>query len=145
MSDSFVTPWTVACQAPLSIEFQSNTAGMSCHFLLQGIFLTQESNLLAGGLLIYFIHSSVYMGFPGCSDGKESTCNGWQATVHGGHKESDTIERLTLTLHFQCVYAFRISQSIPPPTLSTLGLHTFVLSICVSLSALKITSMLLIL
>ena len=140
-----MTPWTVDCQAPLSIEFPSNTAGVSCHFLPQGIFLTQESNPLASGLLIYFIHSSTYMGFPGGSDGKESTCNGWWATVHGGHKESDTTERLTLTLHFQCLYAFPISQSIPLPTLSTLGLHTFVLSICVALSALKLTSMLLIL
>ena len=31
-----VTPWTVTCQAPLSMGF--------CHFLLQGIFLTQELN-----------------------------------------------------------------------------------------------------
>ena len=33
---TLVTPWTVTCQAPLSMGF--------CHFLLQGIFLTQESN-----------------------------------------------------------------------------------------------------
>ena len=30
------TSWTVTCQAPLSMGF--------CHFLLQGIFLTQEWN-----------------------------------------------------------------------------------------------------
>ena len=34
--------WTVACQAPLSMQF-SNT-GVGCHALLQGIFLTKRSN-----------------------------------------------------------------------------------------------------
>ena len=34
----FVTPWTVAYQAPPSIEFP----GKSCHFLLQGIFPTGD-------------------------------------------------------------------------------------------------------
>ena len=41
----FVTPWTVACQAPLSMEFSpGKNTGMGCHFLLQGIFLTQGLN-----------------------------------------------------------------------------------------------------
>ena len=40
-----VTPWTVACQLPLSIEFLGKNTGVGCHFLLQGIFLTQELNL----------------------------------------------------------------------------------------------------
>ena len=39
----FSTPWTVACQAPLSMEFSRNT-GSCCHFLLQGIFAAQGSN-----------------------------------------------------------------------------------------------------
>ena len=38
VSDYFATPWTVAHQALLSMEFSKNT-GVSCHFLLQGIFL----------------------------------------------------------------------------------------------------------
>ena len=38
------TPWNVACQAPLSMGFSSKNTGVGCHFLLQGIFLTQESN-----------------------------------------------------------------------------------------------------
>ena len=37
------TPWTVARQAPLSMEFSGKNTGVSCHFLLQGIFLTQGS------------------------------------------------------------------------------------------------------
>ena len=44
MSDFFPTPWIVACQACLSMEFsrQEYWSGVGCHFLLQGIFLIQE-------------------------------------------------------------------------------------------------------
>ena len=41
----FVTPRTVACQSPLSMEFSRQEYGLCCHFLLQGMFLTQGSNL----------------------------------------------------------------------------------------------------
>ena len=46
VSDS-ATPWTVAHQAPLSMGFprQDYRGGVGCHFLLQGIFPTQRSNL----------------------------------------------------------------------------------------------------
>ena len=40
----FMTPWTVAQQAPLS-NSPGNKTGMGSHSLLQGIFLTQGSNL----------------------------------------------------------------------------------------------------
>ena len=43
----FVAPWTVAHQAPLSMEFSGKNTGMPCHFLLQGSFLTQGSSPLA--------------------------------------------------------------------------------------------------
>ena len=39
-----VTPWTVAHQVPLVIGFSGKNTGVGCHFLLQGIFLTQGSN-----------------------------------------------------------------------------------------------------
>ena len=42
---TLVTPWTVACQASLSMGFSSKNTGVGCHFLLQRIFLTQVSNL----------------------------------------------------------------------------------------------------
>ena len=42
---TLATPWIVACQAPLSMRFSSKNTGLGCHFLLQGIFPTQESNL----------------------------------------------------------------------------------------------------
>ena len=42
MSSSFVTPWTVAHQAPLSMVFSRQEHWSVCgHFLLQGLFLTQ--------------------------------------------------------------------------------------------------------
>ena len=38
-------PWTVAHQVSLPIAFPGKNTGMSCHSLLQGIFLIQGSNL----------------------------------------------------------------------------------------------------
>ena len=38
----FVTPWTVALFHPWN--FSGKSTGVGCHFLLQGIFLTQGSN-----------------------------------------------------------------------------------------------------
>ena len=43
MSD-FATPWTVAGQAPLSMEFSRQEYWRVSHSLLQGIFPTQQSN-----------------------------------------------------------------------------------------------------
>ena len=40
----FVTPWTIARQASLSMGFSRKEYWMECHFLLQGIFLTRGSN-----------------------------------------------------------------------------------------------------
>ena len=51
----FVTPWTVACQAPLSMEFPRQEYWSGCHFLLQGIFLTQGPNP-------YLSHKSTLVG-----------------------------------------------------------------------------------
>ena len=49
----------VACLVPVSVGFPGNNTGAGCYFLLQGIFLTQGSNLclfespvLAGGFFI---------------------------------------------------------------------------------------------
>ena len=45
MSDSFVTPWPTACQAPLSRDSPGKNTGMGCHLPLQGIFSIQRSDL----------------------------------------------------------------------------------------------------
>ena len=48
-------PWTVVHQAPLFMGFPKQEYWSGCHFLLQGIFLTQESNphLWLGRLILY--------------------------------------------------------------------------------------------
>ena len=38
------TPWAVACQASLSVDFPGKNTRVGCHFLLQVVFLTQGSN-----------------------------------------------------------------------------------------------------
>ena len=40
----FETLWTIAQQAPLSMDSPGKTIGVGCHFFFQGIFLSQESN-----------------------------------------------------------------------------------------------------
>ena len=54
MSNSFVTPWTVTRQTSLSLGFPGKNTGVSYHFLLQGIFLTQR---LSPGLLHWQVDS----------------------------------------------------------------------------------------
>ena len=59
----FVTLWTVAHQAPLSMLFSRKNTEVGYHALLQGIFLTQGLNLsfipaLAGG---FFTTGSKYI------------------------------------------------------------------------------------
>ena len=41
----FVTPWTMACLASLSMGFPRQEYWSGCHFLLQGSFLIQGLNL----------------------------------------------------------------------------------------------------
>ena len=49
----------VACQSPLFMNFPGSTAGVGCHFLLQGIFLTQGLNTC---LLHWHIFTTVSLG-----------------------------------------------------------------------------------
>ena len=69
----FVTQWSVACQAPLSMRFSKQEYWSGCHAHLQGIFSTQSQNFIsciscsAGrffvtkllGSPIYIIHSTL--------------------------------------------------------------------------------------
>ena len=75
MSDIFATPWTIACQAALSMRFprQEYRSGL----LLQGVSLTQESSRHPQGIFLtqeynlQFLHWQVdsfllgYQGIPG--------------------------------------------------------------------------------
>ena len=60
---TLVTPWTVACQVPLPLDSPGKNTGVGCHFLLQGIFPTQESNpgLLHCRQILYWLS---YEGSP---------------------------------------------------------------------------------
>ena len=51
----FATPWTIACQALCPWDSPGKNTGVGCRFLLQGIFLTQGSNLrlLPGRWILY--------------------------------------------------------------------------------------------
>ena len=40
----FAAEWTVACQAPLPMDFPGKNTGVGCHAFLQGIFSTQGSS-----------------------------------------------------------------------------------------------------
>ena len=59
--DSFVTTWTIACQAPLSMGFtrqefcKMGVAKMGCHFLFQEDLLTRDRNCTycAGRQILY--------------------------------------------------------------------------------------------
>ena len=72
----FGTPWTVANRLLCPRDLPGKNTGVSCHFLLQGIFPTQGSNssllhflhwpgdssplsCLRSPLAIYFIHGSI--------------------------------------------------------------------------------------
>ena len=44
VSNSFATPWTVALRLLCPWDSPGKKTGVGCHFLLQGIFLTQGSN-----------------------------------------------------------------------------------------------------
>ena len=63
----FVTPWTVACQAPLSMDFFGQSpegfSGVGSHSLLQGIFLTQGSDprLLHCRHILYHLSQQVLL------------------------------------------------------------------------------------
>ena len=60
----FSIPWTVAHQAPLSIEFLGKNTGVGCHFLFQGIFpprdWTQISCTSCTGRWILYHCTSLY-------------------------------------------------------------------------------------
>ena len=64
MSESLTTAWTVAHQAPLSMEFSRQEYWSGFHFLLKGNFSTLGENM--GSLVLYFA---------GGSGGKASACN----------------------------------------------------------------------
>ena len=60
----FAPIWTTAHQASLSMPSPGKNTGVGCHFRLQGIFPTQESNLHLFHLL-YYLACSLPLGHLG--------------------------------------------------------------------------------
>ena len=65
----FVTPWTVAARLLCPCDFPGRNTGVGCHFLLQGIFLTQGLNshlklLTNYSLIVYIFKCSRGYGKP---------------------------------------------------------------------------------
>ena len=61
-----VTLWTVAHQAALSMGFSMQEHWSGCHFLFQGIFLTQGSNpglLHCGQTLYHLSHTEIQLTY----------------------------------------------------------------------------------
>ena len=50
-------------QVPLSLDFPGQNTAEGCHFLLQGIFLTQRSNLVSPAMTGRFF-TTAYLGSP---------------------------------------------------------------------------------
>ena len=63
---TFVTPWTIACWSFHPWNSPSKNTRVGCHFLLQGIFLTQELNLglLQGRQILYQLSYKGSFGNP---------------------------------------------------------------------------------
>ena len=54
--DSFATPRTVACQAPLSMEFPGKNTGVGCHFLLRGSsWIRDQTHVSCNGTQILYL------------------------------------------------------------------------------------------
>ena len=88
MSNSFVTPRTVVCQAPLSLfmGFPGKNIRVR-HFLLQGFFVTDRWILYHWlshhTLLIFLRQRPCITGFPGGISGKELTGQCRRCKRHG--------------------------------------------------------------
>ena len=91
--------WAGVLQAPLPMAFSRKNTGVGCHSLLQGIFLTQGSNLSLLPLLhwqtgsLSLSNPNEFEWTPGAGDeqGGLVCCDSW------GRKESDTTEWLNWT------------------------------------------------
>ena len=69
----FATPWAIAHQAALSMGFSRKEYWRGCHFLLQGIFLTQDQiqAFCIGRWVLYHFPRS-HLGRPGETLGRQN-------------------------------------------------------------------------
>ena len=106
MPDS-ATPQTVACKAPLSMDFPDKNTGVGCHLFLQGIFPTQGSNLH----LLCFLHwqaNSLPLGYLRSQiDG----CKHMYTSLIIIYLQPKQLLAVSLTIQFSYVWIFQFSSS----------------------------------
>ena len=117
----FMTPWTAAYQAPVSMGFsrQEYWSGLplpSPPFIATLIFTFCLLLALAQFALHFSSSFKVYGGFPGGSDGKESACNVGDL---GSIPREDPLEKGTAT--HSIILASRIPWTEEPGSYSPWG------------------------
>ena len=86
----FAISRTVAHQAPLSMGFSRQESGVGCHFILQGVFPIQGSNL---GVLYWHADS-----LPLSHLGSPYTFGRWRKRLERSHASTCTLSLLSSTL-----------------------------------------------
>ena len=114
-------------------DFPGKNTGVGCHFLLQGIFLTQGSSSSLLSLLHWQVGESngtllQYSCLENPMDG-----GAWWAAVHGVTKSQTRLSDFTFTFHFHAlekemathsiVLAWRIPGTGEPGGLPSMGSH----------------------
>ena len=72
-------------QAPLSMDFAGNSTGVGCHFLLQGSFLTQGSNLCLLWLLRWQA-DALPLSHLGSPSHSSSSCQNFQKRIYASNE-----------------------------------------------------------
>ena len=120
----FVTLWTVALQAPLSLVFSrllypwyspGKNTGVGCHVLLQGIFLTQGSNL--GQLYLLHLHVGFFTTnasweAPRSREGLENDCGEEKGREAESHQPGPPC-----CIHSASILSFTQMKKLSSPTL----------------------------
>ena len=88
----FATLWTIACQAPLSMGLSRQEYWLGCHFLTQGIFLTQGLN----PRLLHLLYCRCIL-YP---------LSHWEATTNISPLEKRDMRKLHLLVCSQCVWNY---------------------------------------
>ena len=80
------TAWTVAYQAVSPWDSPGKNTGVGCHFLLQGVFLTQGSN-------------PCLLHLPALAGGFFTTSSTWEAPIHAcAHIKKKSVKKCNKTL-----------------------------------------------
>ena len=108
------------------------------HFLLQGIYISPVAQVQFLGLKDPL--EEAWQSTPGFLTGESHGQRSLVGFSTQGHKESNMTEAAEHTPKYVCVCVCVSSNIIDPTPFCSLGFHTFVLHICVSIAVLQIRS-----